>query len=286
MATVKQGAAALTERRFDAIHLHGPGHRPHRRALRVVALARGGVHDGRRARALPEHPERGDVHDPDPLRVDGHVTATMPLELYGSIIDGIRVEFEGGRAVKIDADENADTLRSACTKDDGALTARRARARRRRRPDRPAARPCSSTRCSTRTRRAISRSAPPTRWPSRTRPRSSASTQSQIHIDFMIGSPELDVDGITAAGEHVPVLRQRRLADLSDVLCTLRVILKGPARGPGHRTGHRGRDARCRLGRGGERLQPLLRVRACSSQSCQSMPCSATCARTASPIVG
>ena len=32
--------------------------------------------------------------------------------------------------------------------------------------------------------------------------------QSQIHIDFMIGSPELDVDGITDAGEHVPVLRQ------------------------------------------------------------------------------
>ena len=32
--------------------------------------------------------------------------------------------------------------------------------------------------------------------------------QSQIHIDFMIGSPELDVDGITAAGERVPVLRQ------------------------------------------------------------------------------
>ena len=32
--------------------------------------------------------------------------------------------------------------------------------------------------------------------------------QSQIHIDFMIGSPELDVDGITEAGERVPVLRQ------------------------------------------------------------------------------
>ena len=32
--------------------------------------------------------------------------------------------------------------------------------------------------------------------------------ESKIHIDFMIGSPELDVDGITAAGEHVPVLRQ------------------------------------------------------------------------------
>ena len=31
--------------------------------------------------------------------------------------------------------------------------------------------------------------------------------ESEIHIDFMIGSPELEVDGITAAGEHVPVLR-------------------------------------------------------------------------------
>jgi aminopeptidase len=30
---------------------------------------------------------------------------------------------------------------------------------------------------------------------------------SQIHVDFMIGSPELDVDGITEGGESVPVLR-------------------------------------------------------------------------------
>ncbi len=30
---------------------------------------------------------------------------------------------------------------------------------------------------------------------------------SAIHIDFMIGSDELDVTGVTAGGEHVPVLR-------------------------------------------------------------------------------
>jgi len=27
------------------------------------------------------------------------------------------------------------------------------------------------------------------------------------HIDFMIGSSALEVDGVTADGEHVPVLR-------------------------------------------------------------------------------
>ena len=32
--------------------------------------------------------------------------------------------------------------------------------------------------------------------------------ESQIHIDFMIGSPELSVTGITREGERVPVLHQ------------------------------------------------------------------------------
>jgi aminopeptidase len=31
--------------------------------------------------------------------------------------------------------------------------------------------------------------------------------KSDTHLDFMIGSPELDVDGVTADGERVPVLR-------------------------------------------------------------------------------
>ena len=31
--------------------------------------------------------------------------------------------------------------------------------------------------------------------------------KSEIHIDFRIGSPALDVDGITAAGDYVPALR-------------------------------------------------------------------------------
>jgi aminopeptidase len=57
---------------------------------------------------------------PDPARVDGVVRATKPLVVGGSIIRGLEVEFEAGRAVRIDADENADVLRGYAERDEGA----------------------------------------------------------------------------------------------------------------------------------------------------------------------
>ena len=44
----------------------------------------------------------------------------MPLELSGTIVRGIRVDFDGGRAVKIDAESGAEALRSVAARDDGA----------------------------------------------------------------------------------------------------------------------------------------------------------------------
>ncbi len=122
------------------------------------------------------------------------------------MISGIRVEFAGGRAVKIDADENADTLRGACAKDDGgtrlgeiALVDGGGRIG----PletvffdtllDENAA---SHIALGSGYSVAVADDADKARV-----------NESEIHIDFMIGSPELDVDGITADGEHVPVLR-------------------------------------------------------------------------------
>ena len=57
---------------------------------------------------------------PDPARVEGHVTSTKPLLVSGAVITGLRVRFEGRRAVAIDADENAGTLRTLAARDEGA----------------------------------------------------------------------------------------------------------------------------------------------------------------------
>ena len=49
------------------------------------------------------------------------VTATKPLLIPGAApIEGLRVRFEGGRAVQIDADSGAEILRSMTAKDEGA----------------------------------------------------------------------------------------------------------------------------------------------------------------------
>jgi aminopeptidase len=57
---------------------------------------------------------------PDPDRVDGLVRATRPLVDYSAIIDGLRIRFEGGRAVQIDADTGAETIRALASRDENA----------------------------------------------------------------------------------------------------------------------------------------------------------------------
>ena len=76
---------------------------------------------------------------PDPQRADGHVRSTKPLVLAdGTIIRGLEVRFEGGRAVEIDAEQGAGVMRGRAAFDEGAVAARRGRARRPRGPHRPA----------------------------------------------------------------------------------------------------------------------------------------------------
>ena len=131
MATLREVADRLTERRFDRIHLHGPGtdltvglfpsSRWHAAGFETVD----GLHH------YPNLPTEETFTTPDPDRVDGHVTATMPLELYGSMISGIRVEFAGGRAVQDRRGARAPTRCVGCCEGRRRLAARRARARRR-----------------------------------------------------------------------------------------------------------------------------------------------------------
>jgi aminopeptidase len=113
-------AAALDRLGLDALRLHGPG-----TDLTIGLLPSSRWQAARMSTAggityAPNLPTEEVFTSPDPERVDGTVTATKPLFTSGALITGLRVHFEAGRAVEIEADQGAGTLRALCARDSGA----------------------------------------------------------------------------------------------------------------------------------------------------------------------
>src|SRR5207248_3003905 len=69
---------------------------------------------------VPNLPTEEVFTAPDPERVEGSVRSTKPLVIGGTTVLGLRVKFEGGRAVSVEADEGGDVLLELTRRDDGA----------------------------------------------------------------------------------------------------------------------------------------------------------------------
>ena len=207
MAVLSDYAARLTERRFDAIELRGPGTELTIGLLPTATWSTVDFSTAKGLRHFSNLPSEEVFTTPDPRRASGRVTATKPLVLNdGTIIRGLRVRFEDGVVVDIDADENAEALRGLTEVDAGArrlgelaLVDGEGRIG-----------PLGTVFYNTLLdENASSHIALGNGFPflveDKDRERANVSAQ---HIDFMIGSAELDVDGVTADGERVPVLRK------------------------------------------------------------------------------
>ena len=201
-------AERLTQRNFDALHYEGPGTDF---TVGLIPGARWAAARFERADGLehmPNIPTEEVFTSPDPARVDGTVTSTKPLVLTdGTVVRNLRVRFEGGRAVQIDADTAAETMRTICARDEGAarlgeiaLVDREGRIGQ-----------LETVFYDTLLdENAASHLALGQGFPFLVAGGNGDGgevNQSEIHIDFMIGSNDLAVTGVTAGGERVPVLR-------------------------------------------------------------------------------
>ena len=202
--TLVGAAERLTERRFDALRFTGPG-----TDLRVGLLptstwmaARFSTVDG--IAHMPNLPTEEVFTAPDPQRVDGTVTSTKPLVVGGTIVRGLRVRFEGGRAVEIDAEENAGVLQRYAERDEGAsrlgevaLVDGEGRIG-----------PLGTVFYDTLLdENAASHIALGSAYAFTVGEEDRGRiNESAVHIDFMIGGPGVDVEGLTADGTAVPVL--------------------------------------------------------------------------------
>ena len=196
--TLVSAAADAHRARLRRPPLRGAGHRPHRRpaARRASGTPRASRPSTASSTCPTSRPRRC---SPPPTRTvpTAIVTSSKPLVLIdGTVVRGLRVRFEGGRAVQIDADDGRRTPCARSSRGRGRRPARRGRAGRRRGPDRQA-RHRLLRHADRRERRQPHRARPGLPVPAPERPERPRERRAEIHIDFMIGSPEMTVTGIT-----------------------------------------------------------------------------------------
>jgi aminopeptidase len=119
LAELARRAAELTEAAFTALHFVGPG------TDLTVGLVQGHRWIGGSSTTdsgitfTPNVPTEEVFTLPHKDRVDGTVTASKPLNYGGTLIEGLQVRFEAGRAVEVTADAGQSVMQGLIDTDEG-----------------------------------------------------------------------------------------------------------------------------------------------------------------------
>ncbi len=119
-AQLTRAAERLSAAPLDALHFTGPGTDLTVGLIPGVSWSGGGLSTAWGREHVPNLPTEEVFTSPDPERTEGTVTATKPLLVSGRAIEGLRVRFERGRAVEIEADVGGSLLRELMRRDEDA----------------------------------------------------------------------------------------------------------------------------------------------------------------------
>ncbi|HXO09741.1 MAG TPA: aminopeptidase [Solirubrobacteraceae bacterium] len=202
-------AQRLQDAELDSLHFVGPGTDLTVGLLRGVRWNGGQFETAWGRQHIPNVPTEEVFTSPDPERTEGHVTSTKPLLISGRSVNGLRVRFEGGRAVQIDADEGAPLLRELVQRDadanrlgEVALVDASGRIG-------ASGTVFHDTLLDENAASHIALGAGFTHL-SPDEKTAAAINASAVHTDFMIGGPEVKVTGVTRDGRELPVLHNER----------------------------------------------------------------------------
>ena len=213
-AALKSRTAWLNGKNFHALRFTGPG------TDLTIGLADGHEWKGGASLAKngvtcnPNIPTEEVFTTPHARRVEGRVSSTKPLSYQGTLIDNIEVRFEGGSIVEAKASRGEAVLQKVLDTDEGA-----------RRLGEVALVPHSSpisksgllfyntlfdenAACHIALGQCYSKCFVDGAKLTPEQIAAQGGNKSFIHIDWMIGSDKVDIDGITPDGGRVPVFRK------------------------------------------------------------------------------
>src|SRR6478752_6807790 len=213
-AALRQRTEWLNGQRFSALHYSGPG------TDLTIGLADGHEWEGGASEAKngiicnANIPTEEDFTTPHARRVSGHVVSSKPLSYQGSLIDGIAVRFEEGRIVEAKAARGGEVLNKVLDTDEGARRLGEVALVPHSSPisksgilfyntlfDENAACHIALGQCYSKCFVGGDRLSPE-------QVAAQGGNKSFIHIDWMIGSDQTDIDGVHADGRRVPVFRK------------------------------------------------------------------------------
>jgi aminopeptidase len=212
-AILQKRAALMNEKRYAALKYRGPGTDFELGLADDHLWLGGGTTAGNGIYCVANMPTEEIFTAPHKDRAEGTITASKPLSHQGTMIEGIHVRFEGGQIVEARATKGQEVLQRLIETDAGA-----------RRLGEVALVPHSSPIAQSGLiflntlfdENAASHIALGQSYSSclregdRLTPEELAAkgaNDSLIHVDWMIGSAELDIDGVTASGTAEPLMR-------------------------------------------------------------------------------